>query len=130
MKPVHSAKAFLFEIARHAAIDLTRRRKASPIDEVRDLDYLNVIENGAGVVDNLSRREKVLILAKAIDALPARCREIVILRKLKVMPQKEVAAMLGLSEKTVEAQLSRGIKRCEVYLRKRGVQDYYSDDSR
>lgn len=69
------------------------------------------------------------VKVEAIDNLPARCREIVILRKLHSMPQKEVALHLALSEKTVEAHVNRGIKRCEEYLRKRGVHHYYSDES-
>ena len=128
-KPVHSAKALLFIMARHKAIDQIRRNKVSPIDKIRDLDGLNAIENGISVVDALNRQEKILMLAQAIDALPVRCREIVILRKLQVLSQKEVAAILRLSVNTVEAQLARGIKRCEAYLRKRGVQNYYADGS-
>ena len=127
--PVRSAKALLFEIARHTAIDLTRRKKVSPIDEVRDLDGLNAIENGADTLNVISRQEKILMLAQAIDDLPARCRKVIILRKLKLMSQKEVAAMLGLSEKTVEAHLARGVKRCEAFFRKRGIQNSFSDES-
>jgi|UniRef100_UPI00404A59AE RNA polymerase sigma factor (sigma-70 family) len=128
--PIMSAKAFLFRIARHAAIDLTRRSKASPINGVRDLDEMDVIEDGPGVVDIVSMAEKTRLLAKAIDALPARCREVVVLRKLKGVPQAQVAIFLGISEKTVETQLSRGLKRCEDFLRKRGVHHYYTNESR
>jgi RNA polymerase sigma factor (sigma-70 family) len=41
------------------------------------------------------------------SSLPNRCREIVVLRKLEGLSQKETAAQLGLSEKTIEEQLSR-----------------------
>ncbi len=129
-QPIRSAKALLFQIARHTAIDLRRRSKVSPVNPVRDLDSVHAIDDGTDTVSVLSRQEKIQLLAEAIDDLPSRCREIVILRKLKNMPQKDVAAMLGLSEKTVEAHLSRGIKRCESFLRRRGVQDAFSDESR
>jgi RNA polymerase sigma-70 factor (ECF subfamily) len=128
-QPIVFAKAFLFRIARHVAIDLVRRSKAAPFNEVRDLQGLYVLDDGPGVVDIVSMQEKIRILAKAIDALPARCREVVILRKLKNIPQSQVAIMLGISGKTVEAQLSRGLKRCEEYFRKRGFQHYYNDES-
>ena len=130
LQPVRSAKALLFQIARHTAIDLRRRSKVSPVHTVRDLEGLHAIEDGADTIGVLSRQEKILLLAQAIDALPVRCREIVILRKLKNMPQKEVAALLGLSEKTVEAHLARGIKRCGSFLRKRGMEDSFSDETR
>ncbi|MFM9956267.1 MAG: RNA polymerase sigma factor [Opitutaceae bacterium] len=61
-------------------------------------------------------------VSAAIDSLPARCREILILRKLRGVPQKAIAAQLGLSEQTVQVQVSRGVRRCEEFLRAHGVQ--------
>lgn len=127
-QPIDSARAFLFKVARHMAIDVARRDKISPVDSVRDLDGLLVIANEPDVIDAVSTQEKARLLAQAIDTLPARCREIVILRKLQAVPQREVAARLGISEKTVEAQLARGLKRCEAFLRRKGVHHYYTDD--
>jgi len=123
------AKALLFKVARHLVIDHARRRKISPENDVGDLEVQNVIQPGSNVVDVVGLREKTRLLAQAIDSLPPRCREIVILRKLQCLPQKEVSERLELAEKTVEAQLALGIKRCEGYLRKRGMEHYYTDES-
>jgi len=60
--------------------------------------------------------------------LPARCREVVYLRKLKRLPQKEVAARLGISVRTVESQCALGMKRCEAYLRKHGIESFGYDE--
>lgn len=128
-QPIRSARAFLFRVARHHALDLVRRERVSPVSGVRDLAALLVVEDKPGIAEAVSRLEKVRLLADAIEALPARCRQIVVLRKLKCLPQKQVAAQLGLAEKTVEAQLARGVKRCEEFLRQRGVQGFYSDDA-
>jgi RNA polymerase sigma-70 factor (ECF subfamily) len=76
-------------------------------------------------VDAIAAREKLLMLADALESLPPRCREVVILRKLQHVPQREVALRLGLAEKTVEAHLARGIARCEKFLRERGVRGWY-----
>lgn len=127
-RPVHFAKALLFKVARHLAIDFARRRNISPEQAVHDLEDLSVIHEEADVLTAVDTREKTRLLAQAIDSLPGRCREIVVLRKLQSVPQKEVAARLGLAEKTVEAQLARGVKRCEEFLRKRGVHHYYTDE--
>jgi len=128
-KPILSAKAFLFRIARHSAIDLIRRSKNSPIKDVGDFEQLNVVEDGSSVVDVVSVAEKKRMVIKAIDALPSRCREVFIMRKLKNMPQSEVALALGVSERTVETQLSRGMKRCENFLRKQGAETYFDNES-
>jgi len=128
-KPIHSAKAFLFRIARHSAIDLIRRSKNSPIKDVGDFEQLHVVEDGSSVADVVSVAEKKGMVIKAIDALPARCREVFIMRKLKNMPQAEVALALGVSQRTVETQLSRGMKRCEIFLRKQGAETFFDNES-
>jgi RNA polymerase sigma-70 factor (ECF subfamily) len=120
-EPIRSAKAFLFTIARHLALDAVRREHRSPIEHVGELAGLNVIDEQASVSDYVSRTERIQLLVEAIDALPPRCREVMILRKLKFLPQREVAVRLNISESGVEIQLTRGLARCREYLRRRGV---------
>jgi RNA polymerase sigma factor (sigma-70 family) len=120
-QPIRSAKGFLFQVARRRALDILRHGRASPIDSGRDLAALSVIHHDHNAAEIAALQERKRLLIDAVVALPARCREIVILRKLEDVPQKEVAARLGLSERTVENLLSRGVKRCEEYLRRRGI---------
>jgi RNA polymerase sigma factor (sigma-70 family) len=120
-QPIRSAKGFLFQVARRLALDILRHGRASPIDEGRDLAALSVFHHDLNAAETASLLERKRLLIDAVVALPARCREIVILRKLEDIPQKEVAARLGLSERTVENLLSRGVKRCENYLRRHGL---------
>ena len=128
-QPIQSARAFLFKVARHLALDLLRHDRRSPIDVVGDLAGLNVSEEGRAVVVTVSRNEKVQLIIAAVDALPPKCREVVILRKLKFVPQREVAVRLGISEKGVEIQLTRGLARCREYLHKRGVRSLFDDET-
>lgn len=122
-QPVRYAKALLFKVARHLVIDTARRKQISPIDHVTDLAALPVIDDGRpSPAEAACKRDEVVLLAAAIDALPPRCREILILRKLRGVPQKAIAAQLGLSEQTVQVQVSRGVRRCEEFLRAHGVQ--------
>lgn len=119
--PIASAKAFLFQVARHLALDIARREKISPIKGVTDLAALSVLD-GRPTADELAcTQEEIELLAQAIHGLPARCREIVVLRKLKAMPQKQIAQQLGISEQTVQVQVQRGVKRVAEFLRQRGV---------
>lgn len=127
-QPVRSARAFLFRIARNLALDLVRRDRVAPFSPVRDLEGLSVLDHGSSPDRVLDTQEKLMFLADAIEALPARCREVVILRKIQGLSQREVAARLGLAEKTVEAQLARGISRCEDYLCQRGVRSCYDHE--
>jgi RNA polymerase sigma-70 factor (ECF subfamily) len=43
--------------------------------------------------------------------LPTRCRQIITLRKIYGLSQKEVAAQLGIAEHTVEAQGTIGLRK-------------------
>jgi RNA polymerase sigma-70 factor (ECF subfamily) len=124
-QPIRSARGFLFQVARHLALDWLRHGRASPIDAGRDLAALSVITHEPDAADATVLRERKRLLIDAVAALPNRCREIVILRKLEDVPQKEVAARLGLSERTVENLLARGVRRCEAYLRDRGMAGRY-----
>ncbi len=129
-QPIRSVRAFLFSVARHLALDSIRHERASPIDAIGDLSRLRVLEERPDAADLASMQEKIRLLADAVESLPARCRQVVVLRKIKAMPQKEVAALLGVSEKTVESQFTRGMQRCADYLRARGVCGLFNDESR
>ena len=59
-------------------------------------------------------------LTIAIQSLPARCREVMTLRKVYGLSQKEIAARLGISACTVSAQLTVGVRKCrESFARDR-----------
>ncbi|MDO8544957.1 MAG: RNA polymerase sigma factor [Opitutaceae bacterium] len=127
-RPIASAKAYLFQVARHLAIDAVRETKATPVDCLRDLSTVTVIEDRPTAADALCYQEKVSLVAAALTQLPARCRESFILRKFKQVPQRDIAAELGISERTVESQVTRGMKLIEAYLRKHGVNGFSRDE--
>jgi len=127
-RPIHSTKSFLFQIARHLAIDVVRTRQMAPTESLVDFQALPVLEDRPAAAATLSRKERIDLLSEALASLPDRAREIVFMRKFQAIPQKEAAAKLRVSERTVEAQLAKGMKQCEDYLRKRGVRGFTSDD--
>jgi RNA polymerase sigma-70 factor (ECF subfamily) len=121
-QPIQSAKAFLFTVARRLALDHVRREAISPLRGVGDLAALPVLEERPDVIDAISDQEKIRLLAEAVGSLPARCREVVFLHKIQGLSQRDVAAQLGIAEKTVENQIARGVKGCEEFFRRRGIE--------
>lgn len=119
--PIRSAKAFLFKIAQRLALDVVRRERRSPVESVGNLEALHVLDHTPAAHEALGRAEKVQLLIEAIDALPSRCRDVVVLRKLRLLSQRETAERLGISEKGVEIQLARGLARCREFMQRRGV---------
>lgn len=121
VRPVESVKGFLFTVARHLALDLLRRERRTPIDGVTDLSALSVTEDQPDSAAAACLKEETEVLLAAIAALPARTREVYMLRKFEGLSQKEIAVRLGLSENTVEVQIARANRRCEQFLRRRGL---------
>jgi RNA polymerase sigma factor (sigma-70 family) len=121
-RPIQFARAFLFRVARNVALNLVAHDRVSPIDAVADLSAVPVPEDRPTAAEAACTREEILLLVDGIETLPARCREIFILRRLQGVPQKEIAARLGISEQTVQVQVQRGVKRCEEFLRRHGVE--------
>jgi RNA polymerase sigma factor (sigma-70 family) len=118
---VACVRAYLFTIARNAANALLRRPKIFHEHPLTARSVLRVAQSGTDVAEQVSLRQEIALLLDAIDALPPRCREIFILRKLQGLPQKDIAARLGLSVQTVQVQVAVGARKCAGFLRERGV---------
>jgi len=103
-----SPKSFMFTIARHLMTDRLRRARVVSIDVVGDIDALNVLVDELSPETRLNGRQELHRLGEAFDRLPERCREVVWLRRVEELSQKQVAARMGISEKTVEKQVAKG----------------------
>lgn len=111
-----SPRAFLFATARHLLADRVRHARIVSIEVVGGLDALNVLIDEISPEQEASGRQELKRLGEAIDRLPERCREIVWLRRVHDMPLKEIAARLGITEKTVEKQLTKGVRLMANYF--------------
>ena len=119
--PIGSAKNYLFAVARNAALAVFRKRKLDRTAPAAEWEA-EILPVGTGdVVETVSTLQEFALATEAIDALPPRCREIVILRALHGLPHKDIAEKLGLSQQTVRVQVARGMKKCADFLRERGV---------
>ncbi|MBI5766479.1 MAG: RNA polymerase sigma factor [Verrucomicrobia bacterium] len=118
-RPIQSAKSFLFAVARHLAIDTLRREIASPVSRLPDDAPLSVLDDSPGVAEVACTREEIALLAQALLDLPPRCREVMLLRQIEGVPQKEIARRLGLSELTVQTHVVNGLHRVEEFMRRR-----------
>lgn len=109
-------KSFLFTTARHLMTDRLRRGRVVSIDAVGDIDALNVLIDELSPERRLGARQELKQLTEAFDRLPDRCREVVWLRRVEELSQKEVAARMGIGEKTVEKQVAKGMRLIADYF--------------
>jgi RNA polymerase sigma-70 factor (ECF subfamily) len=98
-----SARAWLFGIARNAALDELRHRGkhgafvAEPVDEIP----------APSAVDSVERSERRLLLAAALETLMPRERELVALKFFAGLGNAEIARVLGIGESNVGTKLHR-----------------------
>jgi RNA polymerase sigma factor (sigma-70 family) len=103
-------KAFLFSVAKNLLVDRARHDRIVAIDLLEDLDALNVLIDEVSPERRASGREQLQRLSALFDRLPERRRQIVWMRRIEDLPQKEIAHRLKIAEGTVEKHLVLGIR--------------------
>lgn len=105
-----SPKAFLFATARNLMTDRIRHSRVVFIDSTQDFENLDVLIDEISPERRLSARQELRGLAQAFDLLSEKCRNVVWLRRVEGLSQRETARRLGLHEGAVESQLARGVR--------------------
>jgi len=109
-----SLKRYLFGIAKNNFMDQYRNRKR----EIKMLDEIKV-----QAIQNYSTEQgepfahKVTLLKCAIDELPEKCREILLMSKIEGLSYKQIAQRLNISVKTVESQMRIAYKKIRVRIK-------------
>lgn len=107
---IHNGRGYLFATARSLLLDRIRRERIVRIDSMTEAEALTLADDDPGPERRVSARLELERVRRIIEALPERCRDIFQLRRIEGVPQREIAARLGIPEHTVEAQATRGLK--------------------
>jgi RNA polymerase sigma-70 factor (ECF subfamily) len=113
---------WLYRIVMNQAIDFVRRRPSVPIESTSDM--LRELPDTRGMAEpdkealNSELRETIFA---AIDELPRKHREVILLREVEGLSYKEIAEVVGCNEGTVMSRIyyarERLRKELEPYLR-------------
>jgi len=103
-------KPFLFQVARHLMIDRLRRQSVVNLESLVDFDWLNVSDDKPSIEAYVAARQELRLLQAALDKLPPRCRQVVLMRKVDGLSQREVAENMGITIETVENQVAKGMR--------------------
>ncbi len=110
-------KAFIITTARNLLVDRIRHNQVVPIDAVSDLDDLDIAVDQPGPERSAIARDVLRRLQAAIDLLPPRCREAVLLRRVEGLSRREIAERMGVSENTVSDHITAGMRAlADIYL--------------
>jgi len=103
-------RQFVLQMAQNILFVRQRRNKVIPIGSLADLEALEPESDEPSPERRTAARQEVERLQIALDNLPDRCREVVVLRKVRGLSQREVARQLGIEESTVEQHLAKGLR--------------------
>jgi RNA polymerase sigma factor (sigma-70 family) len=106
-------RAFLLRTATNVAINRTMRAERRLVRSIEDFGHADVYLSSKSLDVDYEAKEQYRLLCKAVESLPARCREVFILRKVYGFSQKEISGLLGISESTVEKHIAKGLLLCK-----------------
>ncbi|SIQ37518.1 RNA polymerase sigma factor, sigma-70 family [Rhizobium sp. RU35A] len=103
-RPIQHLESYLYQTARHLALDHTRKRKYRNRFEERDIawaDVETVASDGASAEEDLLERERQRLLEAALAELPDRARRAWALSQVDGWTYQQIADHLGVSRNTV-----------------------------
>ncbi|QGM10088.1 hypothetical protein EIELFIGP_01017 [Stenotrophomonas maltophilia] len=104
------AKPFVMTTVRNLLIDRIRRSRIVSIEAMADVEQAVMQSDEVTPERHLGARDELRRLQQGLQKLPAKCRQIVELRKIYGLSQREVASRLGIAEDTVERQTLLGMR--------------------
>jgi RNA polymerase sigma-70 factor (ECF subfamily) len=106
--------AWIMRVARNAALDHMRARRATPTEDIRVADDDTAAHSHANV-------ERGRDLRQALEGLPDDQREVLVLRHVVGLSPVEIADTLGKSESSIHGLHHRGRRQLKSSLRQLGA---------
>lgn len=104
--------SWLFRVATNLCIDRQRKRKRqAPLDAAGD-----PASPEPGMAERLADADRAAALQAALDTLPERQRQAVILRHLEGLSNPEIAAVMDIGVEAVESLTARGKRALKAVL--------------
>ncbi len=113
--PVRNFDAYIFRTARNQAVSLLRKEMPVSLSEV---DGKEEFIDGEDIGTRLENRDLFSKIEETVQALPPRTRQVFEMIRLNKLKYKEVASILGISEKTVEWHMTSAIHAIRETIRK------------
>lgn len=114
---VDSPKAFIARTARNLALNHIRLLSVKNTDSLSSNDPVDTYFEEIGVEDQVEAQRRFRDFCLAVEQLPVECRRVFTLKQVYGFTQKEISRRLGISEKTVEYHVSKGLLQCRRNLR-------------
>jgi len=111
-REIRDPRALLYRIVRNLMIDGHRRLAARPDLGAQSDDAASPA--GHQPDDIYAASQYALALGRAIETLPARCREAFLLNRFEGLSHQEIAERMGISRNMVAQHVIRGVLACKM----------------
>ena len=106
---IRDPRTYLFEVAKSVALQGLRRRRVVSFETLAEADGLQIPSDDPDPETIVAGRQELGRLARMISELPPKCAQAFVLRKIRGLSQREVAAAMGVSENTVEKHIGKAL---------------------
>lgn len=103
-------RPYIILTTKNLVIDKLRHKRLVPMEVVCDLEAYAIADDQPTPEQHIIAQQELSRIQIALNALPTRCREIVVMRKIHGVSQREIAKRMGIKEQTVQTQIIRGMK--------------------
>ncbi len=110
VEQIENPKRYAFRIAYAIVVDHIRHSKIVAISAIAEPEALEIADPEPSIEERLSYRGDLQDLNAVLATLPPLCREAFLLRRVDGLSQRETAARLSISEKTVEKYMTRTVR--------------------
>ena len=109
---------WMYQIARNVHVDHLRKQKPElPIDE----QFEEPAASGPDTVERLGLGEEAATLRRALDRLPLRKKEILLLSRFQGMKYREIAELMGCDIGSIKSTIHRAVKELgKIYFELQG----------
>ena len=115
-KEIEQPKAYLFRIAKNLALTQLTKKSTKITDYLEESGASVVLDCVAAADSEVEAQESLGLYCEAVAALPEKCRQVFLLRKVHGLAHKEIAKRMSLSVSSVEKYLLRGILECKAFV--------------
>jgi RNA polymerase sigma factor (sigma-70 family) len=110
LETIRYPKQYALMTAKSIIVDHVRRSRVVSITLSGSLETLDVPEPEVSAEQRVVFQQEVIAVNQALQRLPKLWREILVLRRIDGLSQKDVANKLSISERTVEKYLGNGAR--------------------
>lgn len=109
--PISDGRAYFFAVTRNLAYEALRRSRVVAMERANIIDACDCAADDPSPEQVVIARQTLGTVQAIIRNLPQRCRDVFVLRRLKGLSQREIAARLNISENVVEKEVAKGLRR-------------------